>query len=155
VELSSPRSIERGPVEARLYFRVLRTLLYSPRSIERGPVEAPCVVPVARARPCSLRAQLSAAPLKPNCCSFMVCFSCTSPRSIERGPVEAVSTGTTPTTPMCASPRSIERGPVEATSRRPGRQLDCRSPRSIERGPVEAVFVNLSPRHREELSALN
>ncbi len=42
VTQTSPRSIERGPVEANRKPDIIGFLLLSPRSIERGPVEASC-----------------------------------------------------------------------------------------------------------------
>ena len=115
----SPRSRERGPVEAysehghsfaqlaalsaltssaaplKLSDRALRpyswTRSLSPRSIERGPVEATCTWHrhgQSVYRP--LRAQLSAAPLKRQLSCRRSAQLCEiSPRSIERGPVEA------------------------------------------------------------------
>jgi len=61
----SPRSIERGPIEAMLLPALHGVAHVSPRSIERGPIEASTTPSVARSTAGSLRAQLSAAPLKP------------------------------------------------------------------------------------------
>ncbi len=58
-----PRSSERGPVEAGLRKLIKPPVADPPRSSERGPVEALGVVkPTSRVM--SLRAQVSAAPLK-------------------------------------------------------------------------------------------
>ena len=131
-----------------------------PRSIERGPVEARVDGATEGRRRLTFRAQLSAAPLKLSACG--VCARRhVLPRSIERGPVEAVSVEVT--RGVVYLPRSIERGPVEACgvmptaaeplktfraqlSAAPLKQEKWRGraerlaalPRSIERGPVEA-----------------
>src|SRR6266567_3950336 len=60
----SPRSGERGPVEARKQFWYVTPKACSPRSGGRGPVEA-SLKPTFSARPRRpLRARVSAAPLK-------------------------------------------------------------------------------------------
>ena len=64
-------------------------MLGSPRSIERGPVEASFGLYQARQNAPYLRAQLSAAPLKPGPRVQEALTRYKSPRSIERGPVEA------------------------------------------------------------------
>ena len=85
----------------------------SPRSHERGPVEAMSAGRARRTQRKNLRALTSAAPLKRNSAAVRVRVNDSSPRSHERGPVEAI------TAPASiglrnTSPRSHERGPVEA-----------------------------------------
>ena len=63
---------------------------HSPRSIERGPVEASCLELAGIGRSVTLRAQLSAAPLKLSKEKAERSVGMGSPRSIERGPVEAL-----------------------------------------------------------------
>ncbi len=118
---SSPRSSERGPVEATPArvgdFSPRRPRLISALNPERGPVEAPSWRALRRQRH-------------------------VSPRSIERGPVEASSRPTNCKLRRLESPirAQSERGPVEAQPRRslPVSTRRFVSPRSIERGPVEA-----------------
>ena len=86
--LSSPRSNERGPVEAVEMRHFPQRWFISPRSNERGPVEAACSDPAPPPAPAS-------------------------PRSNERGPVEASALGGH-SADTASSPRSNERGPVEA-----------------------------------------
>ena len=59
-----PRSIERGPVEAKLLVSGIELYANLPRSIERGPVEAGAVDVGMDRVAGAFRAQLSAAPLK-------------------------------------------------------------------------------------------
>ncbi len=110
---SSPRSRERGPIEALTAETVLAYLKTSPRSRERGPIEAvgPDVTVIGLCA--SLRAHVSAAPLK---LMYRVSVSiiCSSPRSRERGPIEAMRLLRLWPRRRC-SPRSRERGPIEAT----------------------------------------
>ena len=61
----------------------------SPRSFERGPVEALCPIRLPFFQRLNLRARLSAAPLKLLCDWMVFHGCCLSPRSFERGPVEA------------------------------------------------------------------
>ncbi len=110
---SSPRSHERGSIEAPVGGAELNLHVTSPRSHERGSIEArPAGAQVRRAWP-SLRALTSAAPLKP------------SEREKARG-VEA------------CSPRSHERGSIEALASLPPGMFRFHSPRSHERGSIEA-----------------
>src|SRR5436190_1490959 len=88
----------------------------SPRSRERGPVEARKRCSVVRRSLNTLHAHVSVAPLKRRSGRFaQLGVDLLSPRSRERGPVEAVRfvfswLG------KFFSPRSRERGPVEARS---------------------------------------
>src|SRR2546421_500785 len=88
-------------------------LCISPRSKERGPVEAYRRVggEDSRARP--LRARKSAAPLKLALGGHRIAALALSPRSKERGPVEARRPEAAKVE-VATSPRSKERGPVEA-----------------------------------------
>ena len=128
--------------------------------------------------PRPLRAQLSAAPLKPVFVRHAHRPRQVTPRSIERGPVEApfggdkqLETGATPRSiergpvEACGSanwsagckftPRSIERGPVEATASNGTTIPTPSTPRSIERGPVEAIDPRRLRDRLDEHSALN
>ena len=126
----------------------------SPRSRERGPVEASlrfCLLTRDR----SLRAHVSAAPLKHVRDASSADRFRHSPRSRERGPVEARRPGSRSICRTC-SPRSRERGPVEASQQSSTISSAVFSPRSRERGPVEAPRPSItlrssppSPRSRE------
>ena len=52
IDRMTPRSIERGPVEAPMILRPRRRQMLTPRSIERGPVEAPAGKSLAGRRNC-------------------------------------------------------------------------------------------------------
>ena len=98
------------------------------------PESLPCFALAER----PLRAQLSAAPLKPGFTAVTRTNFPFPPRSIERGPVEAPSARTCSLF-WSGPPRSIERGPVEASSANTCSIPATDPPRSIERGPVEAI----------------
>ena len=85
---STPRSPERGPVEANRVSSSSAPLPPTPRSPERGPVEAPRS-PAGRFGLKSLRALRSAAPLKRSSSGAVKIDADGTPRSPERGPVEA------------------------------------------------------------------
>ncbi len=108
----SPRSIERGSIEADPIPTGDYTYVPSPRSIERGSIEAACLV-YAATSDTSLHVRLNVAPLKHNL-----------PQSIDNR-IEAlhVRLNVAPLKPTAAaslppryqdSPRSIERGSIEA-----------------------------------------
>ncbi len=95
---TSPRSRERGPIEATIGTqRSQVAVTASPRSRERGPIEA----------------LFSAAD--------RVKARAPSPRSRERGPIEASTELRESDRARYASPRSRERGPIEARSHSDGR----------------------------------
>ena len=60
-----------------------------PRSIERGPIEAKLFGIPYEFRGHAFRAQLSAAPLKLRPLGILLYANASLPRSIERGPIEA------------------------------------------------------------------
>ncbi len=144
---ASPRSQERGPIEApathvaRMMLanglRALRSAAPLKRSFGHN-------LPLDLSR---LRALRSAAPLKRLESSRGCSWAWWSPRSQERGPIEACVVAAGPSWAF-ASPRSQERGPIEARVRK-GNQTGSspRSPRSQERGPIEARSA-ISPRTR-------
>ncbi len=131
-----PRSIERGPVEVSTALLTAVTMTCHPRSIERGPVEVGKQRTLERTARWSIRAQLSAAPLKSRGpapggrgrCAIRAQLSA-APLKLVLRPDRSLRLG--------LHPRSIERGPVEV---RLGVECQWRveiHPRSIERGPVE------------------
>ncbi len=63
VLLRSPRSIERGSIEALVAVPYIFDSEYSPRSIERGSIEA-IVATVAPSAKAALHVRLNVAPLK-------------------------------------------------------------------------------------------
>ncbi len=83
----SPRSQERGPIEATMSHEPAAHSGASPRSQERGPIEAIGVLGEADSARSHLRAPRSAAPLKPLCARTARPPRCVSPRSQERGPI--------------------------------------------------------------------
>ena len=89
----------------------------SPRSHERGPVEAWANGSWQEPRESHLRALTSAAPLKQGRPASAERRAGVSPRSHERGPVEARLCGWSCSRSKSRSPRSHERGPVEAVYR--------------------------------------
>ncbi len=87
--------------------------MFTPRSKERGPVEARGLERLSCRERRPLRARKSAAPLKRDSCSGNVSGLVCTPRSKERGPVEATRLHADFRI-VALTPRSKERGPVEA-----------------------------------------
>ena len=158
----SPRSRERGPVEAPCASRTAAPADGSPRSRERGPVEAlggnfrtsfsrtlrahVSAAPLKRetreetdAGSFPLRAHVSAAPLKRVApCPSGRCRR-SSPRSRERGPVEATPVRYTLFVRRIPLRAHVSAAPLKRRARRAPRAPGAPSPRSRERGPVEAT----------------
>src|SRR5215471_12707220 len=85
-----PRSIDRGPIEAKLGTEADVLAVDFPRSIDRGPIEASR--PHTRRCTCRpFRDPLIAAPLKLARRRILPWPNPTFPRSIDRGPIEARS----------------------------------------------------------------
>ena len=85
----TPRSKERGTVEAASVRRGDKWQFLTPRSKERGTVEAGLVRGFRFARQIPLRARKSAAPLKLTFFAMLWRAKVRTPRSKERGTVEA------------------------------------------------------------------
>src|SRR5207244_4081202 len=103
-----------APLKRLEGFCVVRAGDSSPRSHERGPIEAKGGL---WADPEAERSVLALSRAGPICCDAIRFFSVEtlrhSPRSHERGPIEAIRPiGTSATPPF--SPRSHERRPIEA-----------------------------------------
>ena len=112
-----PRSRERGPVEATTAFRFERSLNFSIRAhVSAVPLKRKVVLHDSLWL-LAIRAHVSAVPLKRFVCIHGSMGRNVHPRSRERGPVEATRQVCTSIPPK-RHPRSRERGPVEAIGKR-------------------------------------
>ncbi len=86
---ASPRSNERGPIEAYKFGGAFWEQGISPRSNERGPIEAITLGEYVAADGSALHVRMNVAPLKPDETGAASRAAPPSPRSNERGPIEA------------------------------------------------------------------
>ena len=134
----TPRSHERGPVEARRGWPRCGVRGNTPRSHERGPVEASPHGAALLHDIIPLRAHMSAAPLKQFREPFVHGGHVVTPRSHERGPVEAWQRPAARNSRWRTLRAHMSAAPLKLRLVGHVHPVPRGTPRSHERGPVEA-----------------